>query len=217
MAQITRCDGVLFRRSLLGSYSWLTANRDKVNLLNVFPVPRNRSPDLVWLIQLELLDFSQLRVLVGRNLDARILAFFPCCPALMPGRPTKNARNHVIPLVDESGLNVLDDQLAGELTLLLTDADHALDTRQPVSRPHAEGTMLTRASPQTTITLASSRSSGWSPAVGLECTSRPVRSLHLEAWQLGTSRQALAGSAHISQIAPYLPSALDGADQRGAR
>jgi DAK2 domain fusion protein YloV len=39
MAQITRCDGVLFRRSLLGSYSWLTANRDKVNLLNVFPVP----------------------------------------------------------------------------------------------------------------------------------------------------------------------------------
>jgi DAK2 domain fusion protein YloV len=39
MPQITRCDGVLFRRSLLGSYSWLTANRDKVNLLNVFPVP----------------------------------------------------------------------------------------------------------------------------------------------------------------------------------
>ena len=39
MAQITRCDGVLFRRSLLGSYSWLTANRDKVNHLNVFPVP----------------------------------------------------------------------------------------------------------------------------------------------------------------------------------
>jgi uncharacterized protein len=39
MAQITRCDGVLFKRSLLGSYSWLTANRDKVNLLNVFPVP----------------------------------------------------------------------------------------------------------------------------------------------------------------------------------
>jgi uncharacterized protein len=39
MAQITRCDGVLFKRSLLGSYSWLTANREKVNLLNVFPVP----------------------------------------------------------------------------------------------------------------------------------------------------------------------------------
>jgi DAK2 domain fusion protein YloV len=39
MAEITRCDGVLFKRSLLGSYSWLTANRDKVNLLNVFPVP----------------------------------------------------------------------------------------------------------------------------------------------------------------------------------
>jgi len=36
---ITRCDGVLFRRSLLGSLTWLTANRDKVNELNVFPVP----------------------------------------------------------------------------------------------------------------------------------------------------------------------------------
>ena len=39
MAPITRCDGVLFRRSLLGSLTWLTANRDKVNQLNVFPVP----------------------------------------------------------------------------------------------------------------------------------------------------------------------------------
>ena len=38
-ASITRCDGVLFRRSLLGSLTWLTANRDKVNELNVFPVP----------------------------------------------------------------------------------------------------------------------------------------------------------------------------------
>jgi DAK2 domain fusion protein YloV len=38
-ASITRCDGVLFRRSLLGSLIWLTANRDKVNELNVFPVP----------------------------------------------------------------------------------------------------------------------------------------------------------------------------------
>ena len=38
-ASITRCDGVLFRRSLLGSLTWLTANRDKVNQLNVFPVP----------------------------------------------------------------------------------------------------------------------------------------------------------------------------------
>jgi len=38
-ALITRCDGVLFRRSLLGSLTWLTANRDKVNELNVFPVP----------------------------------------------------------------------------------------------------------------------------------------------------------------------------------
>jgi DAK2 domain fusion protein YloV len=39
MATITRCDGVLFRRSMLGSLVWLTANRDKVNQLNVFPVP----------------------------------------------------------------------------------------------------------------------------------------------------------------------------------
>ena len=36
---ITRCDGVLFRRSLTGSLIWLTANRDKINQLNVFPVP----------------------------------------------------------------------------------------------------------------------------------------------------------------------------------
>ena len=39
MAEITRCDGVLFRRALFGSHSWLTQNRDKVNELNVFPVP----------------------------------------------------------------------------------------------------------------------------------------------------------------------------------
>ena len=39
MAEITRCDGVLFRRALFGSHSWLTENRDKVNELNVFPVP----------------------------------------------------------------------------------------------------------------------------------------------------------------------------------
>ena len=36
---ITRCDGVLFKRSLHGSLAWLVANRDKVNELNVFPVP----------------------------------------------------------------------------------------------------------------------------------------------------------------------------------
>jgi DAK2 domain fusion protein YloV len=39
MADITRCDGVLFKRSLLGSRAWLKQNRDKVNELNVFPVP----------------------------------------------------------------------------------------------------------------------------------------------------------------------------------
>jgi DAK2 domain fusion protein YloV len=39
MAGITRCDGVLFRRSLQGSLTWLAANRDKINQLNVFPVP----------------------------------------------------------------------------------------------------------------------------------------------------------------------------------
>jgi DAK2 domain fusion protein YloV len=39
MATITRCDGVLFRRSMLGSLTWLTDNRDKINQLNVFPVP----------------------------------------------------------------------------------------------------------------------------------------------------------------------------------
>jgi DAK2 domain fusion protein YloV len=39
MASITRCDGVLFRRSMQGSLTWLAANRDKINQLNVFPVP----------------------------------------------------------------------------------------------------------------------------------------------------------------------------------
>ena len=32
-------DGQLFKRSLLGSLSWLTANQEEVNRLNVFPVP----------------------------------------------------------------------------------------------------------------------------------------------------------------------------------
>ena len=36
---ITRVDGVLFKRSLYGSRAWLTANRERVNQLNVFPVP----------------------------------------------------------------------------------------------------------------------------------------------------------------------------------
>lgn len=39
MAEITRVDGVLFKRSLYGSRAWLTANRDRINQLNVFPVP----------------------------------------------------------------------------------------------------------------------------------------------------------------------------------
>ena len=39
MAEITRVDGVLFKRSLYGSRAWLTANRERVNQLNVFPVP----------------------------------------------------------------------------------------------------------------------------------------------------------------------------------
>jgi len=39
MAEITRVDGVLFKRSLFGSRAWLTANRERVNQLNVFPVP----------------------------------------------------------------------------------------------------------------------------------------------------------------------------------
>jgi DAK2 domain fusion protein YloV len=39
MADITRVDGVLFKRGIYGSRAWLTANREKVNQLNVFPVP----------------------------------------------------------------------------------------------------------------------------------------------------------------------------------
>ncbi|HEV3233302.1 MAG TPA: DAK2 domain-containing protein [Candidatus Dormibacteraeota bacterium] len=39
MAEITRVDGVLYKRSLFGSHAWLRENRDKVNELNVFPVP----------------------------------------------------------------------------------------------------------------------------------------------------------------------------------
>ncbi|MDP9325820.1 MAG: DAK2 domain-containing protein [Candidatus Dormibacteraeota bacterium] len=39
MADITRVDGVLYKRSLFGSHAWLKENRDKVNELNVFPVP----------------------------------------------------------------------------------------------------------------------------------------------------------------------------------
>ena len=39
MAEITRVDGILFKRSLYGSRAWLTANRERINQLNVFPVP----------------------------------------------------------------------------------------------------------------------------------------------------------------------------------
>ncbi|MEA2681743.1 MAG: fatty acid kinase [Chloroflexota bacterium] len=39
VASITRVDGVLFKRALYGSRAWLTANRERVNQLNVFPVP----------------------------------------------------------------------------------------------------------------------------------------------------------------------------------
>ena len=39
MADITRVDGVLFKRALFGSRAWLKQNRDRVNELNVFPVP----------------------------------------------------------------------------------------------------------------------------------------------------------------------------------
>src|ERR671935_3307364 len=34
-----RVDGQLFKLALLGSLSWLTANQEEVNRLNVFPVP----------------------------------------------------------------------------------------------------------------------------------------------------------------------------------
>ena len=39
MVAISRVDGVLFKRGLYGSRAWLTANRERVNQLNVFPVP----------------------------------------------------------------------------------------------------------------------------------------------------------------------------------
>ncbi|HEV3232644.1 MAG TPA: DAK2 domain-containing protein [Candidatus Dormibacteraeota bacterium] len=39
MAVITRVDGILFKRAMQGGYTWLRANRDRVNQLNVFPVP----------------------------------------------------------------------------------------------------------------------------------------------------------------------------------
>jgi DAK2 domain fusion protein YloV len=39
MAVITRVDGILFKRSLHGAHAWLRANRDRINQLNVFPVP----------------------------------------------------------------------------------------------------------------------------------------------------------------------------------
>ena len=35
----TGVDGQLFKRALLGSLSWLAANHEEVNRLNVFPVP----------------------------------------------------------------------------------------------------------------------------------------------------------------------------------
>ena len=37
--KVAGVDGPLFKRALLGSLSWLTANHEEVNRLNVFPVP----------------------------------------------------------------------------------------------------------------------------------------------------------------------------------
>ena len=39
LAKATGVDGQLFKRALLGSLSWLSANHEEVNRLNVFPVP----------------------------------------------------------------------------------------------------------------------------------------------------------------------------------
>jgi uncharacterized protein len=39
VAKTTGVDGPLFKRALLGSLSWLAANHEEVNRLNVFPVP----------------------------------------------------------------------------------------------------------------------------------------------------------------------------------
>src|SRR5689334_1655504 len=38
-ARATGVDGPLFKRALLGSLSWLAANHEEINRLNVFPVP----------------------------------------------------------------------------------------------------------------------------------------------------------------------------------
>src|SRR5947208_6931968 len=37
--KVTGVDGPLFKQALLGSLSWLAANQEEVNRLNVFPVP----------------------------------------------------------------------------------------------------------------------------------------------------------------------------------
>ncbi|HVH64223.1 MAG TPA: DAK2 domain-containing protein, partial [Candidatus Dormibacteraeota bacterium] len=37
--KVTGVDGPTFKRALLGSLSWLSANHEEVNRLNVFPVP----------------------------------------------------------------------------------------------------------------------------------------------------------------------------------
>jgi DAK2 domain fusion protein YloV len=39
VARVTGVDGPTFKRALLGSLSWLSANHEEVNRLNVFPVP----------------------------------------------------------------------------------------------------------------------------------------------------------------------------------
>src|SRR6267378_2882455 len=39
MSPILACDGRLFQEALQGSVAWLTANRDEIDALNVFPVP----------------------------------------------------------------------------------------------------------------------------------------------------------------------------------
>jgi len=37
--RLSTVDGTLFKQALLGSLSWLAANQEEVNRLNVFPVP----------------------------------------------------------------------------------------------------------------------------------------------------------------------------------
>src|SRR5579859_8147667 len=61
-------DGPLFKRALLGSLSWLTANQEEVNRLNVFPVPDgDTGTNMLLTLQSDAAEVSKIAALAAHG------------------------------------------------------------------------------------------------------------------------------------------------------